>query len=207
MSPRPRSGKPKRSPSLAAVRPQLLLYVEGERTEEEYLVYWSQLYRTKIRVTIAPERGVPSTLVDLAIKAKRQAGREARRGRGSAWDDIWCVFDEDAHPGLHDAIARATANDIRLAVSSPCIELWFILHFEDQTGHISRRDAQSRARRLLDCGKGLTDQALVLLGERHDNARDRAISLDAKHANDGSPQRSNPSSEMWKLIDQIQGVQ
>lgn len=206
MSPRPRSGKPKRSPSRAAVRPQILLYVEGQRTEEEYLVYWSRLYRTTIRVTIAPERGVPATLVDLAIKTKSQAEREARRGRGSAWDDIWCVFDEDAHPGLHDAIVRATANNIRLAVSSPCIELWFILHFEDQAGHISRHDAQSRARRLLRSGKGLTDQALDLLGERYDEARDRAISLDAKHANDGSPQRSNPSSEMWKLIDQIQGV-
>lgn len=207
MSPRPRSGKPKRSPSRAAVRPQLLLYVEGQRTEEDYLVYWSRLYRTTIRVTIAPERGVPATLVDLAIQAKRQAELEARRGRGPAWDDIWCVFDEDAHPGLHDAIARATANHIHLAVSSPCVELWFILHFEHQAAHISRHDAQSRARHLLDSGKGLTDQALGSLGERYDQARDRAIALDAKHEEDGSPRRTNPSSEMWKLIERIQGVE
>jgi RloB-like protein len=149
---------------------------------------------------------VPATLVDLAIRANRQGQREARRGRGAAWDEIWCVFDEDAHPGLHDAIARAAANDIHLAVSNPCIELWFILHFEHQAAHISRHDAQSRARHLLDCGKGLTDQALASLAERYDEARDRAMALDAKHENDGSPRRSNPSSEMWRLIDRIQGV-
>ena len=198
-----RSGRPTRTVSRAAVKPQLLVYVEGARTEEDYLVYWSRLYRTQVRVTIAPERGVPTTLIDLAVRAKKTAAREEKRGNGAAWDEIWCMFDEDAHPGLHDAIARATAHDIKLAVSSPCIELWFILHFADQTAHIERHEAQSRAREHLSCGKSLTDDALDMLGHQYDEARTRAIALDAKHAGDGSPPRSNPSSEVWKLVDRI----
>jgi hypothetical protein len=200
---RGRPGRPKRSVSREAVRRQLLVYVEGARTEEEYVVYWHRRYRTRIHVTIADEHGVPMTLVDLAAAARQQAEREERRGRGAAWDEIWCVFDEDTHPNVAEAIAKAEANSINVAVSSPCIELWFILHFENQTAYIERRQAQSRARHLLGCEKGLSDKALDILAERYEDARTRAIALDEKHAGDDSPARSNPSSEIWKLVDRI----
>jgi RloB-like protein len=154
-------------------------------------------------VTIAEERGVPATLVDLAVAAKAEAAREERRGRGSAWDDIWCVFDEDSHPNVPEAISKAEAHGINLAVSSPCIELWFILHFQDQTAFIERRNAQSCARRLTGCDKRLSDDAVERLGEHYDDARRRARALDEKHAGDGSAPRSNPSSEVWKLVDRI----
>ncbi len=98
-----------------------------------------------------------------------------------------------------EAVAKAEANGINLAVSSPCIELWFVLHFDDQTAYIERQQAQSRARELLGCEKGLTNDALDTLAQRYDGARTRAIALDEKHTGDGSPPRSNPSSE-GKLV-------
>jgi hypothetical protein len=158
-----------------------------------------------VRVIVADEHGVPTTLVDLAVAAKADATRDQRRGRGAAWDDVWCVFDEDSHPGLREAIEKAEANGIKLAVSNPCIELWFVLHFNDQAGYIERRDAQSQARHLLGCDKGLSDNALDALAERYEDARERALALDEKHIGDGSPRRTNPSSEVWKLVDQIRG--
>jgi hypothetical protein len=143
------------------------------------------------------------TLVDLAVRAKAEGERDERRGRGDSWDEIWCVFDEDSHPRLAEAVAKAELHGINLAVSSPCLELWFVLHFQDQTAFIERRSAQSLARRLLGCDKGLPDETLEALAEHYDAARSRAMALDEKHAGDGSPPRSNPSSEMWKLIDEI----
>lgn len=186
-----------------AVKRQILVYVEGARTEEDYVVYWHRRHRTEVRVTVAEEHGVPMTLVDLAVAAKANGEREQRRGRGDAWDEIWCVFDEDSHPRLAEAIAKAEANAINLAVSNPCIELWFVLHYQEQTAFIERHAAQSRARNLLGCEKGLSDEALEQLAERYDPARARAKALDDKHGGDGSPPRTNPSSEMWKLIDEI----
>lgn len=203
MTRRPRPGRPRRSVSRAAIRPQLLVYVEGARTEEDYVVYWHRQYRTQVRVTVAEEHGVPMTLVDLAVAAKETAAREERRGRGDAWDEIWCVFDEDSHPRLPEAIAKAEAHGVNLAVSSPCVELWFVLHFQDQTAFIERHAAQSLARTLLGCEKGLSDHALEQLRANYDAARTRAIALDEKHAGDGSPPRSNPSSGMWRLVDEI----
>jgi hypothetical protein len=67
---------------------------------------------------------------------------------------------------LHDAIRKAEANGIKLAVSSPCAELGFVLHFENQTAYVECSEAQSRAPVLIRCLKGHTDSALDTLGER-----------------------------------------
>lgn len=118
-------------------------------------------------------------------------------------DEYWCVFDIDEHHKVDQAIDMAQANEIRLAISSPCIELWFILHFEDQTAHIDRRQAQSKSAAFLHCRKNLSSEALAQLEERFEQAKERARALDRKHELDGSPPRENPSSNIWELVDRI----
>jgi hypothetical protein len=115
------------------------------------------------------------------------------------------VFDIDEHPNVAQAVALARDNDIQLAISNPCLELWFILHFEDQTAWIDRKVAQDRSQDLLSCGKVLTPEAFGLLRERHDAAAARAQALDEKHRLDGSPPGENPSSSVWRLIEAIRG--
>jgi hypothetical protein len=65
---------------------------------------------------------------------------------------------------------------------------------------------QRRAESLLGCGKLLTDVAVGGLLDRYPQARERAERLDAKHAGDGSPPGSNPSSGLWRLIEAIRGA-
>jgi hypothetical protein len=167
-------------------------------------VYWWRRNRATVRVKIHEFHGSPAALVERAVKEKKAQLREAKRGGGRPYDEIWCVFDVDEHPHLPDAIQRAEQNGIRVAVSHPCFELWFILHFEDQTAHIERHPAQARAKTLLGCSKVLTEDAHSMLAERYADAVKRARGLDKKHDGDGSPPRSNPSSEAWKLVDRIQ---
>jgi hypothetical protein len=197
------SGPPQRRPSKAAVLLDLLVFVEGLRTEEQYLTYWRRQYRGRVLVEIDDYRGGPLQLVQRAVSAQQSETREERRGRGRAHDQIWCVFDRDEHPNFARAIDLANRHNINLAISNPCIELWFILHFENHTAYIERQAAQRRAEQLLDCSKVLTESALIALGERYEEARRRAIKLDEKHAGDGSPPVSNPSSGVWRLIDMI----
>ncbi len=197
------SGTPTRRTSRSEVLPELLALVEGARTEESYFVYWHRRNRRRVRVKIDEFHGGPVQLVERAVRAKKQGQREERRGRGRAYDEIWCVFDVDEHPHLPDAIQRATDNGIKVAVSNPCIELWFILHYEDQTAHIERRSAQAQAQALLQCSKALTQEAFNAMADRYDDAVRRAKFLDKKHRDDGSPSRANPSSEVWRLVDRI----
>jgi hypothetical protein len=145
-------------------------------------------------------------LVERAVAAKRSESRDAKRGRGRAHNQIWCMFDRDEHPNFDRAIDLANRHGINLAISNPCIELWFILHFEDRTSFIERQKAQGRAEKLLGCSKALGEPALGILAGRYDEARRRAVKLDEKHEGDGSPSRTNPSSEVWRLIDVIRSA-
>jgi len=187
-------------------RRHLLIFTEGERTEDGYLLHWRRAYRDTVLVTVDSFHGAPLPLVDRAVDAKRADKLEQRRGRGRAHDEVWCVFDQDQHPNIPAALNKAAANEIGVALSNPCIELWFVLHFADQTAHLERGDAQRMSRALLGCDKVLTSQALEALSLRYEDAKDRAVRLDAKHEGDGSPHHSNPSSNMWELIDRLRLV-
>ena len=200
------SGPPHRRPSNTALLPELLVFVEGLRTEEIYLTYWRRQYRDRVRVEIDDYRGGPLQLVERAVEAQRIEARDARKGRGRAHDQIWCMFDRDEHPNFAQAIDLAEKHGINLAISNPCLELWFILHFEDRASYLERYEAQRRAEELLGSSKVLTESALTALADGYDEARRRAVKLDEKHAGDGSPPRTNPSSGVWRLIDLLRNA-
>lgn len=192
----------KRRPSLPAIR-RIAIFVEGEKTEPGYLTHWHRAHRDRVHVDISRGLGAPMTVVDHAVQQKRHEAKEARRGRGRASDEYWCVFDVDQHPNVRAAVEKALANGVSVAVSNPCIELWFILHFQDHTAHVERDAAQALSKQLLKCDKILNDHALQELAARFPDAKARAIALDDKHFGDGRPARSNPSSGVWRLVDRI----
>lgn len=181
-------------------RLDLLVFVEGG-TEERYLADWHRRCRERVTVTVDPFRGGPLQLVEHAVEARQVEAREQRRGRGRAHDEVWCLFDVDDHPHLDRAVDMARRHEIRLAVSNPCIELWFLLHFADQTAWIDRHEAQRLSAVHLGCGKSLSPTALDTLHERYDAAHDRAGYLDVRHQQDGSGPEANPSSGAWKLVE------
>lgn len=195
-----------RRPSTGAKRPQLLIFTEGEQTEPVYLTHWYRLYRERVIVRIAPHRGTtPLALVHAAIDQRTRDRSEAKRGRGDAFDEYWCVFDVDAHPNLNDALDLAAAREINVALSNPCIELWFAIHLQNQTAYLERHEAQRTSHQLLGFEKTPTLEALQRLVDTYDVAKARAQALDRKHRGDGSPPHSNPSADVWRIIDTIRG--
>ena len=184
-------------------RHSFLVLVEGEVTEESYLLFWKRRLREHVLVDVPDFHGTPMSLVKEAVAIKRAEEREDRRGRGRMHDEYWCVFDVDAHPYLEEAIALAEANCVKIAISNPCIELWFLLHFQDRTAYIERHEAARLVKEELGGGKGLTPDALDDLGENFDVAKGRAIQLESKHCGDGTPAPGNPSSGIWSLVDAL----
>ncbi|WP_419842180.1 RloB family protein [Candidatus Poriferisodalis sp.] len=185
-------------------RRRLLAFTEGKITEPEYIRYWYGIHRERVFVQIHDYRGVdPMSLVERAVQQRRDDLREQKRGRGDEWDEYWCVFDRDAHTKFDEAIRLAESNQICVACSNPCIELWFMLHLKEQYSHIERGSAQREVYGLLGCNKNLGRDALASLEEKFKVAKDRAQALDRKHQGDGSPPRSNPSSNVWQLVESI----
>jgi hypothetical protein len=197
------SGPPRRRVGSVPVRPQILVFTEGERTEPDYVQAWHRRFRGLVNVALDRRHGTPLTIVRHAVQAKRDDAREARGGQGQAYDAIWCVFDVDEHPFMAETAELARAHEIHVALSNPCIELWFLLHFDDQRAHLDRHAAQRKADAHLGGGKGLDDAAFGRLTERHAVARERAQRLEAMHDGNGTTFPGNPHSGVWSLVDSL----
>ena len=155
--------------------------------------------------TIPPRRRgsrhAPLTLVGRAREQKKSQSR-----RDPEFDEIWCVFDVDAHPDLKSAVSEARDAGIWTAVSNPCFELWLVLHLADQTAYVDRHTIQHRAHQLgLVEGKSIPESERCRLFDGYEEAKRRAQALDAMHEGDGRAPGSNPSSGVWRLIDTISG--
>lgn len=187
-------------------RKTLLVFCEGSRTEPEYLDALKREPEIRdvaaVDLRISPQTGMPLDLVRLAVAARERSIEEE-----GEIDEVWCVFDVEwpiNHPGLKEALTLARRNDVRVAVSNPCFELWLALHFRDHRGWLDndgarrlRRSCDGQARKGLKGADYMPHRAL---------ARERAMALDRQHEQDGRDfPRNNPSSGMHRLIASVTG--
>lgn len=194
-----RRRRPIRSPKL-----RFLIVCEGEVTEPCYFKMLRHLMKSLIELEIRPG-GDPKLLVERAVQIKSKSDQLAdRRADGFlTYDQVWCVFDVDQHERLSDALQHARDNEIRVAVSNPCFELWALLHFQDQTAHIDRR----KLRRLCKKYMPQYDKELpsAILVELRSQAKGRAAQLDQWHENRGTI-GANPSTGVYRLVAEIEAA-
>ena len=106
------------------------------------------------------------------------------------------VYDLDV-PGIIDRLKKIKSAE--LLVSNPSIELWFLLHYKNQTAHIGSIDCcREMNNRNRSYKKGIIDDRLkIKLMEKIGDATKRAKNLkDFK----------NPSSTLYKLIERLEGL-
>ncbi len=97
-----------------------------------------------------------------------------------------------------------STSNVCVAMSNPCFELWLVLHMEDQTAHVHRKDIQKRADQLgIVDDKHLAADAIPRLLDGYQTAKERAVSLRERHTLNGSDLGSNPSSNVWQLVDRL----
>ncbi|MCV7146688.1 RloB family protein [Mycobacterium riyadhense] len=198
-----RSRRTRRTANSQAPSLRIRIHAEGQNTEVAYVNYWRKKFRFRTIVTIAEHQySSPMDLVRLAASDRRTDMRAAKRF-GDPYDEYWCVFDVDEHANLSDALEMARANEVKIALSNPCLEQWFLLHFREQTAHLDRRQAQKLAYEYLSCGKSMTDAAQALLDARYEDAKNRARHLITRHLQNGTPFPANPSSNMFELMETI----
>ena len=191
--------------ALEKTRRVIRVLTEGEITEPEYLTAWARHNRSHVRLDISDRGMTPKTLVSRAKDHVRK-NRPTKR-RGPDYDEIWCVFDIDNHPHVPQAVEEARHGGIEVAVSSPCFELWLVLHAHAQTAHIDRHGAQRLSADLgLSRDKTIPQDARGRLIDTFEIAKQRAIDLSERHAGNGSPPRTNPSTDVWRLVDRVRNT-
>ncbi len=184
-------------------RRRILILCEGEVTEPGYFRALIREFRNPlVDIEIDDHGGAPKTLVERAAERKRLSDRAARNQRDDflRYDEIWCVFDVDEHANLPDARQQARAHGIELAVSNPCFELWALLHFQDQTAYLDRRNARSRLKRHLP--EYDKDLPFSRLRAAYEEAVRRSQELDRRCEELGAP-GDNPSTGVYRLAERI----
>lgn len=182
---------------------RILIVCEGEETERGYFkAFQHEVRNPRVHVAVARETGAPATVVQIAMRLKREAEDEARaqRDENLRWDEVWGVFDVDEHPNLEATQNLARENGISVAISNPCFELWALLHFQDQSAHIERGKAQAGLRRHLPAYEKALNFAKLHPG--YSEAMRRAQALDREAAQYGLPGR-NPTTGVYRLTESI----
>ena len=199
------TGRRARRPNAPRTEQRVIrVHSEGERTELDYLGHWRKRRGSGIQISWGTVGAVPMTLVESA-REDMQAMKRANRRSGPPYDEVWCVFDRDAHPKVSQALNEAHQSGIHVAFSDPCFELWLILHAQEHTDPLDRNAANRLARELhLVDKKNKKDVPVAawhILEPGYGDAKARALALAQRHKSGGSSPRSNPSSDVWRLVD------
>ncbi|MBW6411671.1 RloB family protein [Clostridium weizhouense] len=137
------------------LNPTIVIICEGKDTETIYLDNFNSKY-TKVDVRIADKNSKgknkgkatdPENLVKKAIEIKEK-DYDINEEDG---DRVWCVFDVDINYNNNNAMQSkineiqkaktlSSKNKIRLGISNPCFELWYLLHFEYTTANLKNYD-------------------------------------------------------------------
>lgn len=176
-------------------------------TEPDYFSTLADFLRNPlielIEVEIAEhETTDPKQIVEQAKRLRAGADREARRMHDDnlRYDQVWCVFDRDEHVHFDEAVNQASDNELGLAVSNPCFELWILVHFQDQTAGLTRQDAESKVRNYIPGYKKHISFA-ELEGRTNGAARRaRKMESDAKERGKAT---DNPTTGVWQLVKEL----
>lgn len=194
-------------------KPVFLIVCEGEKTEMYYFESLKQEWRltsVDIRIDGPKESGKtdPKGIVGYAKEQMIEinSGNEEIENK-----NVWCVFDRDAHLNHENAFKMAKDNGFGVAFSNPCFELWYLLHFKEQTAHIERNVAK-RDLKIEFSNKSMPkyeknmEGVFKLLESKLEDAESRAKRLRKKHKGDGNPETHNPSTSVDKLISHLRKI-
>jgi len=191
------------------VRPLLLIACEGEQTEPNYLRgYLSDLIREKIissrSYIIVPHGHTDPVGVLKDLLNYRKDGLVA-----SDFERKWIFIDRDevrtnetsghTQENFNAAIVQGVKNNVKVAWSNPCFELWFLLHYVYRCTPVDRSDLPGLLTGYMETEYQKNSS------EIYDNLRDLipcAISNAQKldEANVCAPCDANPMTTVYKFF-------
>ena len=176
----------------------MLIVCEGAKTEPNYLHGFRRAKRLSpklLEIVPGSQCGSnPKNIVEDARARKRAGKRE-----NLPYDEIWCVFDRDEHERFAEALRQADANHMRVALSNPCFELWFLLHYKYHSAPIERRGAIRELKQYLPTYSKSAHTYEELL-DKQQMAVANAERLRKHHEHTPNERRANPSTNVHELV-------
>lgn len=119
------SGYKRRKSRIRIPRKVFIIVCEGEKTERIYFNRYRKRY-SNLRIETPNSKFTdPVNLAKFAKEQIKKGDLDLKNG-----DAIWCVFDCDENTNEDMSRACRTAGkDIKICLSNPSFELWFLLHY------------------------------------------------------------------------------
>lgn len=180
------------------------LFCEGRNTEPHYFRSLKRKYVDPlIQIVPEPAAGVPFTIAQKSVEKCNALGKGAKRKKVrqsyQKADEVWAIFDRDEHPRFEEAKKLCLDNNVNIAVSDPCFELWLVLHIQEFDRPCNRHEIQDVLQGLVkeyDKDKGKTAKFDQLL-DQLDLAEKRAGIQFNKRIEEGGI--LNPSTNVFEL--------
>ena len=197
--------------------PVVVVVCEGTKTEPTYFRRFREKYRRNIIVDVASKRDNLSNLIQETVKRRNDhiAGLENEEDCSA-----WCVIDADVDyktPGNHiirnnqiKEAQKEAGNVIKIALSNPCFELWFLLHYIYTTSQMRNYNDVMKE---LSKQKGFEKYEKIrdvfdILEDKLEIAKKNAESLQQHHINQNKTDlfdvSATPYTNIWELIAIIQ---
>ena len=178
-----------------------VIVCEGKKTERQYFERykkWGCGLEIETPHTNATD---PERLVKFA---KNQIGKYNLKLKSG--DGIYCVFDRDKN--TNEIIARAfkkAGTNIKICLSNPSFELWFLLHFVYSESPLSNPELIRELEKHIPDYKKNNEYYDELFSKR-DDAIKNAKKLNGLHHKMGvdlNSINSNPSTQVFKIVEDI----
>lgn len=184
---------------------KILIAAEGKNKTEK--TYFSNFEDGKESYNITYARGNntdPLKLVKMLIKEIDELKLDLQD------DDVaYCIFDTDVDPNknkiIEEAIQLAKKNNIKIITSSPCFELWFLLHYDYTTANMDSEEVIKRLKEYYPkYEKNINIYPDII--KEIDLAIDRAKKIE-KYQIDNNRRigtvEVNPNTEVYKIVEYL----
>ncbi|MEM6964997.1 MAG: RloB family protein [Bacteroidota bacterium] len=179
-------GRKRRKPRGKKINPTLFIFCEGQ-TEEAYVNLLKTHYRLPSIIIHPKVSGSDITKSFIENYKKEKPTHEK--------DIDYLMYDSDV-PSVLTRLQKI--EDCTLLLSNPCIELWFLLHYKNQTASVDCNQCckELKNRNRTPYKKGIICEKLreKLIGGKY-KATERAKKLS---------DALNPSSTIYRLIEKLE---
>jgi hypothetical protein len=167
------------------MKPNFFVFCEGE-TEIAYVKFLRSLYRVPIQVIT--KKGKSNISEDFIVKSKNEYVQTEQ-------DKVFLMYDLDVD-GMLEQLQKIP--NAELLVSNPCVELWFLLHYQEQKTEISSGKCIQKLQKFSkEYKKGtLSEEEKDVFTKNKALAVERAKKL---------AEFQNPSSTVYKFMEMLKG--
>lgn len=183
----------------------ILVAFEGKnKTENNYFNNYRLRDKDYIIKLVPGNETDPINLVNKTIIKVKELGLNLKGN-----DRAYCIFDTDLDERKNIQIAKARElakkHHIIMITSNPCIELWFLLHFEYTTAWLSNNDVINKLKKYYpkyEKNMNIFPEIKDKVFEAIKNAK-KLESFQLDNDKIIGTVEANPSTEMYKIVEEL----